>query len=56
MEGPGCASVGVPAGQTLYQWSGRERALTPGRTNYWRLLSIIVRGGQPFGGRDGRGA
>lgn len=55
LEGEPLARVDVPAGQTYYQWSGRDRALKPGQKYHWRIVSKKKKSGQPFGGPDGRG-
>lgn len=55
LEGEPLARVEVPAGQTHYQWSARDRALEPGKRYHWRVISRNARNGQPFGGPDGRG-
>lgn len=55
LDGPVFASADVPAGQTYYQWSARDRALTQGQKYYWRIISKKAKNGQPFGGPDGRG-
>jgi hypothetical protein len=47
--------VDVPAGQTFYTWSARDRALTPGQKYWWRVISRKAKGGATFGGPDGRG-
>lgn len=48
-------SVTITGGQTYYQWSARNRVLTPGQKYYWRLVSVNAKTGQPFGGTDNRG-
>jgi hypothetical protein len=55
LEGEPLARVDIPAGQTYYQWSGRDRALEPGKKYHWRIVSRIAKSGKPFGGPDGRG-
>ncbi len=54
-DGEPLARIDVDAGQTYYQWSPRDRALTPGKKYYWRVISKLASTGQPFGGPDGRG-
>jgi hypothetical protein len=48
------ASINVPAGQTYYTWSPRDRTLTPGQKYWWRVIGFDP-SGKTFGGPYDRG-